>query len=60
MKALSRSPSERQPSVQDFALELRTALEQGDVPAAPTSEPQEAGGGLLGKMKSMFRNKREE
>jgi serine/threonine-protein kinase len=60
MKALSRPPSERQPSVQDFALELRTALEQGDVPATPASEPQVAGGGLLGKMKSMFRNRREE
>ena len=60
MKALSRSPTERQPSVQVFATELRAALERGSDPAGPSDlEPEAAGGGLLGKMKSMFKGKKD-
>jgi serine/threonine-protein kinase len=58
MRALSRSPRERQPSVDAFARELAAAIEAA--PALPAEPQGGAEGGLFGKMKSLFKGKRDD
>jgi serine/threonine protein kinase len=48
MKGLSKNPKDRYPDVQTFARELKTVLT-----AEPS--PDEAGGGLFGKIKGIFK-----
>ncbi len=55
MAALARDPDARPPTVEDFAQSLRQALEGGvAVDASPRARPD---GGLLGKVKSMWRKR---
>jgi eukaryotic-like serine/threonine-protein kinase len=52
MRALSRDPAKRYTTVLEFAVELRDALTK----APPeTNGKDEEGGGLLSKIKSLFR-----
>jgi serine/threonine-protein kinase len=60
MAALARDPSARPATVEEFAQRLEGALEDGGHAAPAPGPPTDGGGGgLLGKMKSMFRKKVE-
>src|SRR3712207_2866637 len=52
MRALSRDPAKRYPTVLEFAVELRDALTKAPVDGDGDAEE---GGGLLSKIKSLFR-----
>jgi hypothetical protein len=52
MRALSRDPAKRYPTVLEFAVELRDALTRA--PADGDADAEE-GGGLFSKIKSLFR-----
>ena len=57
MQALARSPKDRQGSVELFAQQLRAAAE-GGAPHKGGQATADQGAGLLGKMKSLFKQKR--
>ena len=57
MKALSRSPKDRQASVEVFADEFEAALLAAGAVATPSKPEGPAKGGLFGKMRSMFKGK---
>jgi len=63
MRALSREPGDRHPTVVAFAEDLQQAAAQGPGrpggPVAASAEGAPAGGGLLGSIKSLFGRKRE-
>jgi serine/threonine-protein kinase len=61
MRSLSREPAQRHPTVQAFADDLQRAVANGPAAATSAVEPaREAGGGLLGGIKSLFGRKRAE
>jgi serine/threonine-protein kinase len=57
MRGLSRSPNERQPAVRQFAAELAAGAD-GALVEPPPGGDGEAGGGVLGSLKSLFRRGR--
>jgi serine/threonine-protein kinase len=58
MKALSRSPKDRQESVEVFADGFEAALlASGSSATSTPDEPTKGGGGLFGKMRSLFKGK---
>lgn len=63
MRALSREPADRHPTVLAFAEDLRQATAQGPAARARTSDGAATaappGSGLLGSIKSLFGRKRE-
>jgi serine/threonine-protein kinase len=63
MKALSRAPRDRQASVEIFADEFEAALlaTGGSATSSPAAEPAaEGGAGLFGKVRSLFKGKKEQ
>jgi serine/threonine-protein kinase len=62
MRALSREPRDRHPTIRAFAADLEKAAAETHTPAPARSTPDAAaaaGGGLLGSLKSLFGRKRE-
>lgn len=57
MRGLSRTPNERQPAVRQFAAELAAGAD-GALVEPPPGGDGEAGGGVLGSLKSLFRRGR--
>jgi serine/threonine-protein kinase len=62
MRALSREPRDRHPTIRAFAADLEKAAAETHTPAParrPPDAADAAGGGLFGSLKSLFGRKRE-